>query len=161
MMPRASELARDWAWLRQKALLHAAAVQRWAVHPATILACLHLLLMLWVWGRWHAAVQQYGMAVGPGADFASGLVSWVDFPVSRACEAIAYGGAHSTSPVPYWFLSLIGVRSLSDLTLGLYWPLLFALGTAQWLLIGLAVAHLRARWRPRRPRAMPIERRPL
>ena len=146
---RPPDFARDWEWLKETAQQPAATVRKWALHPATILACLHGLLMLLVRSLWLAAIRQYGMPVGTGADFASGIAAWLDCPVNWFCEAIAYGQGHSGSPLPYWLLSLFGVRSLSDLALGVHWPLLLILGTAQWFLIGLVIAYIRGRRRPR------------
>jgi hypothetical protein len=148
MSLRPADLARDGAWLKERLVTHAATAKRWAAHPATILACLHVLLMLLVRSLWLVAIRQYGMPVGTGAEFASGIAAWLDFPVNWFCEAVAYGRGHSGSPLPYGLLSLFGVRSLSDLPLGVHWPLLLVLGTAQWFLIGLGIAYVRGRRRP-------------
>jgi hypothetical protein len=143
------DFARDWVWLKSTARQHAATVRKWALHPAAILAGLHVLLMLLVRSLWLAAIRQYGMPVGTGADVASGIATWLDFPANWFCETVAYGSGRAGSPLPYWLLSLFGVRSLSDLPLGVHWPLLLILGTAQWFLIGLAIAYIRNRRRPR------------
>jgi hypothetical protein len=153
---RPPDFARDWEWLRGRALTHAAAARRWSTHPAAILAGLHVLLMLLVRSLWLAAIRQYGMPVGTGADVASGIAAWLDLPVNWFCEAVAYGRGPSVSPLPYWLLSLFGVRSLSDLPLGVHWPLLLILGTAQWFLIGLVIAYVRGRRRPRYTQRPPM-----
>jgi hypothetical protein len=146
---RPPDLSRDWAWLQSTVQQRAATIKKWSTHPATILAGLHVLLMLLLRSLWLAAVREYGMPVGTGADVAFGIARWLDLPVNWICEAVAYGGEHPGAPLPYWLLSLFGVRSLSDLTVGVHWPLLLVFGTAQWFLIGLGIAYLRGRRRPR------------
>jgi hypothetical protein len=143
--PRATTLVRDWEWFREKALRHTATLKRALVHPATALAFLHFLLMLWVRGRWRSAIQEFGIAAGPQADFASDVASWVDFAVSWVCESLAYGNGQAPSPRAYALLSFFGVRSHADLTLSIHWPLLLLLGTLQWVAIGFGVAYLRGR----------------
>jgi hypothetical protein len=148
---RPGRVESEWEWFRETARARAATLKRWLVHPAAILGCLHLLLMLWVRGCWRAAIQVYGMPVGRWADLASGVASWVDFAVSWLCESIAYGDGHGPSRGVYTIVSFFGVRSHADLTLGVHWPLLLLLGTAQWVAIGFVLAFIQSRRRGTSP----------
>jgi hypothetical protein len=108
-----------------------------------ILVVLHLFLILGVGLIWNQSVRQFGGLAGPKANAASKAVRWFDFPANwlseRGIEAVLSSKAPSTVKFAQW----MGINTLTDSQLRLYWPLLFLLGSMQWFLIGLVIERLK------------------
>jgi len=118
--------------------------RRGTVRFPAALVILHFLLMMWVGYVWKYHIAEDGTPVGEW-NRAYDAVRTVDSLAYWVSERIIVWILNMPSPGPVdTFVWLVGLETISDVTLHLFWPFLLILGSIQWALIGFCIPPL---WR--------------
>jgi len=92
------------------------------------------LLLLCVLSTWLGSGSQ-GATIGEWPGWGWKVTRIVDGPAALLVDEIVHAVAESRAPSDGDLLTSLGVKTFPDLLLRVYWPLLFVLGTLQWLAI--------------------------